>query len=70
MQDLFGDWLLIAQWGRHDFRGQYKQYAFPDESSAQKKLQKILRKRLNSHKRIGCNYVLVEVKQFFAFEVR
>ena len=63
-QDLFGTWLLITQWGRRGFKGQGKQYAFEDEERAQKELQRLLKKRLNSHKRIGCNYVIFSEEPF------
>ena len=58
-QDLFGDWLLITQWGRNGFNGQYKEYVYPEEDLAQKKYQHILQKRLNAQKRIGCNYLII-----------
>lgn len=58
-QDLFGDWLLLTGWGRYGFKGQGKQYAFIDEASAQKEFERILKKRLNAQKRIGCNYRIV-----------
>ena len=63
-QDLFGDWLLIIQWGRQGFKGQYKQYVFSDEATAQKELQRILKKRLNAQKRIGCNYLIFEESSY------
>ncbi len=63
-QDLFGDWLLITQWGRQGFKGHYKQYVFPEEAKAQKEFQRILKKRLNARNRIGCNYIIVEDRLF------
>lgn len=60
MKDLFGDWLLITQWGRQGFKGQFKQYAFKEESALHKAFQSTLKKRLTSHKRIGCNYEIVK----------
>lgn len=56
-KDLFGEWLLISQWGRQGFRGQYKEYIFSNEAEAQQKYQTILKKRLNSKSRIGCDYI-------------
>lgn len=57
-QDLFGEWLLITQWGRNGFKGQYKEYVFNNQDLAQKTFQRVLKKRLNSKNRIGCNYVI------------
>jgi len=59
-QDLFGEWILLTQWGRNGFKGQSKEYVFSNEDLAQKKFQYILKKRLNAQKRIGCNYVRVK----------
>lgn len=59
-QDLFGEWLLITQWGRYGFKGQYKEYVFFQEEVAHKEFQRILKKRLNAHGRIGCNYKIVD----------
>lgn len=61
-QDLFGEWLLITQWGRNGFKGQYKEHIYTEEAFAQKEYQRILKKRLNSHKRIGCAYAVIEDK--------
>lgn len=58
-QDLFGNWLLITQWGRQGFKGQYKQYAFSEEPAAKKAFGRILKKRLHAKSRIGCNYEVV-----------
>jgi len=58
-QDLFGEWLLITQWGRIGYKGQLREYIFPEEKEAQREYNRILRKRLNSQKRIGCGYRIV-----------
>lgn len=59
-QDLFGEWILITQWGRQGFKGQYKEYVFSDEGLIQKEVKRILKKRLNAKTRIGCNYEIIE----------
>ena len=60
-QDLFGEWMLITKWGRIGYKGQLKEYVFPEEKLAQREYQRILRKRLNSHKRIGCRYRIIHL---------
>ena len=59
-QDLFGEWLLITQWGWFGFNGQSKEYVFSEEKLAQKKFQIVLDKRLKARARIGCSYEIVE----------
>lgn len=56
VQDLFGEWLVMTQWGRQGFKGQYKQYTFLEELAAKKAFGRILQKRLHAQRRIGCNY--------------
>ncbi len=59
-RDLFGGWLLITQEEREGRKGQGKRYIFTDEAAAQKKFQQTLKRWINTQKRIGCDYQIVE----------
>jgi hypothetical protein len=59
-RDLFGGWLLITQGEREGRKGQGKRYIFTDEAAAQKKFQQTLKRWINTQKRIGCDYQIVE----------
>lgn len=59
-RDLFGSWSLILSFGRISQKGKTKLMLFDSFAEMDKYLQKILRKRLTSHTRIGCNYILVD----------
>jgi predicted DNA-binding WGR domain protein len=57
-QDLFGGWCVTSLWGRLDQRGaQHKEAIFDSRDAALLHSMRLCRKRLNSHNRIGCNYV-------------
>jgi predicted DNA-binding WGR domain protein len=59
-QDLLGSWSLIISYGRIGRKGQSKIYGFKTADEKDKFLQKILKKRLTSERRIGCNYAFVD----------
>ena len=64
-RDLFGGWMLITQGEREGRKGQGKRYTFTDEEAAQKKFQQILKRWINTQKRNGCDYQIVEEGQAF-----
>ena len=55
-KDLFGFTCVHTCYGRIGTKGRLKSYAFEKESKATIFLNHILKKRLNSSKRIGVNY--------------
>ncbi len=58
-KNLFGEWCLSLSYGRIGHRGQTKLSFWTDISLLLRQLKRILKKRLNSSKRIGCNYKIV-----------
>lgn len=58
-QNLFGEWCLYISYGRIGQRGQSKQYQWPELAVLMTHIKGILRKRLNSINRIGCNYEII-----------
>lgn len=59
-RDLFGGWLLITQGEREGRKGNGKRYTFTDEAGAQKKFQQNLKRWINTQKRNGYNYQIIE----------
>ena len=59
-RDLFGGWLLITQGEREGRKGNGKRYTFTGEEAAQKKFQQTLKRWINTQKRNGCDYQIVE----------
>ena len=58
---LFNSWLVTTAYGRYgQKRGQSKTAIFDTKSQAQIFIDKVLKKRLNAKKRIGCNYERLE----------
>ncbi len=54
---LFQHWLVTLAYGRYGQKGgQSKQYIFDTLPQAQDFIRKTIKKRLNAHTRIGCNY--------------
>jgi hypothetical protein len=54
---LFNSWLITTAYGRYGQKGgQTKTYLFDTKIQAESFIQKILKKRLNATKRIGCDY--------------
>ena len=58
-KNLFGEWCLSLSYGRIGHRGQTKLSFWTDITLLIRQLKRILKKRLNSSKRIGCNYQIV-----------
>ncbi|WP_010303088.1 WGR domain-containing protein [Candidatus Odyssella thessalonicensis] len=58
--DLLGRWSLIISYGRIGRKGRSKVMSFDSLEEKDKFLQKTLRKRLTSERRIGCNYTLIK----------
>lgn len=57
---LFKVWIVHTAYGRIGSKNaQTKNYFFEEKIEAQKTIEKILKKRLNSQKRIGVNYAIV-----------
>ena len=59
-RDLFGEWILITQGEREGRKGNGKRYMFTDEAEAQKKFQQNLKRWINTQKRNGCDYQIIE----------
>ncbi len=59
-QDLLGGWSLIISYGRIGCKGQSRIYGFKTIKEKDKFLHKILKKRLTSERRIGCNYAFID----------
>ena len=55
-QDLFKAWYIKVANGRIDTKGCVRTYRFENETSLDKKLRQLLRKRINAMTRLGCNY--------------
>lgn len=55
-QDLFKGWYIRAANGRIGTKSSVRTYRFEDETSLDKKLRQLLRKRINAKTRLGCNY--------------
>jgi hypothetical protein len=56
-QGLFNSWLVTTVYGRYGQKGgTSKTTIFDIQSEAELFISKILKKRLNATKRIGCNY--------------
>ena len=56
---LFDSWLVITAYGRYGHKGgQTRTTIFDTERQAQNFVDKVLKKRLNASKRIGCDYVM------------
>ena len=54
---LFNFWLVTTAYGRYGQKGgQTRTTLFDNELQAQHFIDKVLKKRLNATKRIGCNY--------------
>ena len=58
---LFNSWLVTTAYGRYGNKGgSTKTVIFDTEPQAQIFIDKVLKKRLNATKRIGCNYEILE----------
>ena len=57
-KSLYGDSLVNICYGREKSKGHHITMVFKDKETAGKYVQNALKKRLNSQKRIGCNYIL------------
>lgn len=58
-QDLLGDWLVMANYGRLGGRGRSKTWLCSSAIETQKKTRQVLSKRLLAARRIGINYSLI-----------
>ncbi len=54
--DLLGGWSLIISYGRIGRKGRTKVMSFHSLEEKDKFLQNVLKKRLSSERRIGCNF--------------
>ena len=59
---LFESWLVFTAYGRHGAGAHQKIHSFLTLEDARKFVQKTLKKRFQSHKRIGCCYKIVQAK--------
>lgn len=57
---LFNSWVVMTGYGRYGAGSQQKIYSFFALEEAKKFIHKILKKRFNAEKRVGCNYSLVK----------
>ena len=57
---LFDSWCVITAFGRYGAGAQQRIHSFFTCEEAQGFVKKILKKRANAEKRIGCNYTLVK----------
>ena len=55
-KDLFGFTCIHTCYGRTGTKGRLKSYAFLEENKAESFLNKLLKKRMTSSKRIGVDY--------------
>ncbi|MGL6075459.1 MAG: WGR domain-containing protein [Fimbriiglobus sp.] len=56
-KDLFGMWLVEASFGRIGQPGQIIRFSSPDEDTARRKVQSILKQRSTAIRRIGVAYL-------------
>ncbi len=61
-KDLFGFWLLQANYGRIGSTGKTKSYGFQDYRVSFDKMMTLLNKRLKSRKKMGCPYQIVDLE--------
>lgn len=59
IRDLFGEWSLVLSYGRIRSSGRTKTIYFRNWAYMNHYIQRVLKKRLTSGNRIGCNYNLV-----------
>lgn len=59
---LFESWLVIIAYGRYGGGAYQKIHSFFTVEDARKFVQKTLKKRFQSHKRIGCYYKVVQAE--------
>lgn len=55
-QDLFGDWIVVMNYGRIGARGTTKTVLLPDEEAVRRYVRQCLKKRESAPKRIGVGY--------------
>lgn len=60
-QDLLGDWIVVACYGRFGTRGHARTWVCAIKEDAQKKVRQCLSKRLSALKRIGINYTFTHM---------
>lgn len=61
---LFNSWLVIIAYGRYRGGACQKIHSFFNIEDVKKFVQKTLKKRVNSQKRIGCYYKIVKANDF------
>lgn len=61
-ESLFGDHLVNICYGRQNSKGHHITLLFNDKNESKKYVEKAVKKRLTSEKRIGCNYELINKK--------
>jgi hypothetical protein len=61
---LFNSWLVLIGYGRYGEGSCQKIYSFFNAREAKTFVQKNLKKRFQSHKRIGCYYKIVKTSGF------
>ena len=57
---LFESWIVMTAYGRFGSGTHQKIYSFMVLDDAKKFVRKILKKRLNAEKRVGCNYTVTK----------
>jgi len=60
-QDLFGDWIVVMNYGRIGARGTTKTVLLSDEAETRCYVQKCFKNRENAPKRIGIDYKVKDI---------
>ena len=60
-QDLFGDWIVVMNYGRIGARGQTKTILLSDEAETRRYVRQCLKKRESAPKRIGIDYKVKDI---------
>ena len=60
-QDLFGDWIVVMNYGRIGARGRTKTILLSDEAETRRYVRQCLKKRENAPKRIGIDYKVKDI---------
>ena len=60
-QDLFGDWIVVMNYGRIGARGTTKTVSLADEEAVRRYVRQCLKKRESAPKRIGIGYKVKDI---------
>ncbi len=57
---LFNSWVVMTAYGRYGAGSHQKIHSFFSLEEAKAFVNKILKKRFNAEKRVGCNYIIIK----------